>query len=97
MSVYHQVEKSFQGDNDRLKLVVLFSGEEEEGLVRAAAGCLAILSSERAICHKITTVSISLASGSVQWGGGGGVGAGGRGVSRHTVLGACHLPQDNHG
>ena len=60
MCIRHQVEKSFQGDNDRLKLVVLFSGEEEEGLVRAAAGCLAILSSERSICHKITTVSVRL-------------------------------------
>ncbi|KAK2185884.1 hypothetical protein NP493_219g00021 [Ridgeia piscesae] len=50
-----KVAKSFEGENDRVKLVVLFSGEDDEPLVRAAAGCLAILSSERAICHKITT------------------------------------------
>ena len=37
------------------------------------------------------------AGGSIQWRGGGGVGAGGRGVSRHPVLGTCHLSQDYHG
>lgn len=59
LSMRHQVAKSFEDENDRVKLVVLFCGEDDETLVRAAAGCLAILSPERVICHKITTVSLS--------------------------------------
>lgn len=46
--------------NDRLKLVVLYSGEEDERLRRAAAGTLAMLTAEQPeLCTRIPgTVSI---------------------------------------
>lgn len=51
----------FQGENDRVKLLVLYSGmfddEVDERLIRAASGALATLTCDRAICHKVTTVS----------------------------------------
>ena len=47
----------FEGENDRVKLMLLYSGDEEDGrLVRAASGCLAMLSGNPLICKKITTV-----------------------------------------
>ncbi|XP_072175845.1 protein unc-45 homolog B-like [Diadema setosum] len=52
-------EKAFElhlGDNDRVKLLVLFCGEEDPSLVKAAAGTLAILSSHEEICSKILKV-----------------------------------------
>lgn len=56
MVVNEEVQKMFQGENDRIKLLVLYSGMLEDGrLVRAASGALATLSNDRAICHKITT------------------------------------------
>lgn len=40
--------------NDRLKLVVLYSGEEDERLRRAAAGTLAMLTAEQPeLCTRI--------------------------------------------
>lgn len=49
--------KLFLGENDRVKLMLLYSGDEEDGrLVRAASGCLAMLSGNEDICKKITTV-----------------------------------------
>ena len=46
--------------NDRLKLLVLYSGEEDERLRRAAAGALAMLTAEQPeICTRIPeTVSV---------------------------------------
>ena len=52
-----QAAVAFEGDNDRVKLMVLFSGEEDEGLVQAASGALAILSARKSICQKIISVS----------------------------------------
>ena len=49
----------YLGDNDRVKLMLLYSADEEDArLVRAASGCLAILSNHVEICKKITTVSV---------------------------------------
>ena len=50
----------FQGDNDRVKLMVLFCGDEDEKVVLAASGCLATLSDDEKICQKIISVSYSL-------------------------------------
>ena len=47
----------FLGENDRVKLMLLYSGDEEDGrLVRASSGCLAMLSNNVEICERITTV-----------------------------------------
>ena len=49
----------FLGENDRVKLMLLYSGDEEDArIVRAASGCLAMLSNNVEVCQKITTVSI---------------------------------------
>ena len=49
----------FQGENDRVKLLVLYSGMlEDERLVRAASGALAMIAHDRVVSNKITTVSI---------------------------------------
>lgn len=50
-----QVQKMFLATgNDRLKLVVLYSGEEDERLRRAAAGTLAMLTAEQPeLCTRI--------------------------------------------
>ena len=51
----------FLGENDRVKLMLLYSGDEEDArIVRAASGCLAMLSNNVEVCQKITTVSIRL-------------------------------------
>ena len=51
----------FLGENDRVKLMLLYSGDEEDArIVRAASGCLAMLSNNVEVCQKITTVSMSL-------------------------------------
>jgi hypothetical protein len=48
--------KEFQGENDRVKLLVLYCGTEDDvKLVRAASGALAVLSYDKTICHKIIT------------------------------------------
>jgi len=48
----------FHGDNDRVKLLVLYSGMlDDERLVRAASGALAMMAHDRVISNKITTVS----------------------------------------
>ena len=46
--------KNFEDVTERLKLVVLYCGEEPMELARAAAGCLAILTSDVVICKKVT-------------------------------------------
>ncbi len=40
-----QVAKRFTGENDRIKLLILLCGEEDDLLIKAALGTLAILSS----------------------------------------------------
>ena len=56
--LYFQVLEAYKGENDKLKLLVLFCGEEDELLVRAAAGALAMLSEDEIICQKIPNVCI---------------------------------------
>ncbi|GFO40404.1 protein unc-45 homolog a [Plakobranchus ocellatus] len=56
MVISEKVQDLFEGENDRVKIMVLFSGEEDEALVRAATGSLAILSAQPSICEKIVAV-----------------------------------------
>uniref|UniRef100_A0A8C4Q1G4 Unc-45 myosin chaperone A n=1 Tax=Eptatretus burgeri TaxID=7764 RepID=A0A8C4Q1G4_EPTBU len=54
--LHSQVQELFVADgNDRLKLLVLYSGEEDEALARAASGALAMLTASRVelFCHPI--------------------------------------------
>lgn len=47
----------FHGENDRVKLLVLYCGIlEDERLVRAASGALAMMAHDRIVSNKITTV-----------------------------------------
>ena len=52
----------FEGENDRVKLLTLYCGDEgEDGdplLVRAAAGALAVLSHSEKVCKKIIEVRV---------------------------------------
>lgn len=55
-----QVRKEFHGENDRVKLIVLYCGMEDDiKLVRAASGALATLTYDSVVCHKVMTVSLS--------------------------------------
>lgn len=62
VSGYHvfffQVQERFVADgNDRLKLVVLLCGEDDEKVQRAAAGALAMLTAaQKKLCSKMTEV-----------------------------------------
>lgn len=58
VSIRSQVQDLFEAQgNDRLKLLVLYSGEEDELLRRAAAGGLAMLTSMRpSLCSRIPQV-----------------------------------------
>ena len=49
----------FEGDNDRVKLFTLFCGDEDEKVIRAASGALAILSTSEVVCRKILEVNYS--------------------------------------
>lgn len=68
-----QVQKLYLATgNDRLKLLVLYSGEEDERLRKAAAGTLAMLTAEQPeLCGRIPgTVSAHLSVqdyGNPQW------------------------------
>ena len=54
----------FKGENDRLKLMVLYSGmEDNDRLVRAASGTLATLTLDPDLAAKVTTVSWFLVEG----------------------------------
>ena len=53
-----QVAKSFEGENDRVKMFLLYCTDEDVAIVRAGAGGLAMLSDSATICHKIITVSL---------------------------------------
>lgn len=57
-SISSQVQDLFEAEgNDRLKLLVLYSGEDDELLRRAAAGGLAMLTSMRpSLCSRIPQV-----------------------------------------
>ena len=58
MVMSEDVLDTFKGENDRVKLMLLYSGDEEDvNLVRAASGALAILSQDREICSKIVACS----------------------------------------
>uniref|UniRef100_A0A674PC85 Unc-45 myosin chaperone B n=1 Tax=Takifugu rubripes TaxID=31033 RepID=A0A674PC85_TAKRU len=49
-------ERFLQDGNDRLKLLVLLCGEDDEGLQTAAAGALAMLTAvQKKLCTKLTT------------------------------------------
>ena len=52
-------ERFYSDDVERVKLLTLFSGEEDEGLVLAASGALAQLSHDPKICKKILQVKSS--------------------------------------
>ncbi|KAI8764635.1 protein unc-45 B, partial [Biomphalaria glabrata] len=56
MVMSEKVQDIFDGENDRVKMMVLFSGEEDPALVRAATGALAVLSERPSICKKIVQV-----------------------------------------
>lgn len=60
-----QVQDLFEAEgNDRLKLLVLYSGEDDELLRRAAAGGLAMLTSMRpSLCSRIPQVVSAVLSG----------------------------------
>lgn len=69
--VWPQVQDLFEAEgNDRLKLLVLYSGEDDELLRRAAAGGLAMLTSLRpSLCSRIPQVVSAppLRGGEVSW------------------------------
>ncbi|CAL1540162.1 unnamed protein product [Lymnaea stagnalis] len=56
MLLSEQVQDLYEKENDRVKVMVLFSGEDDEALVRAAMGALAIISSRPTLCQKIVQV-----------------------------------------
>lgn len=58
MLLLKQVQEMCEGDNDRVKIMVLFAGEEDQDLVRAAAGALAIMSANKKLCKKIVKVGL---------------------------------------
>ena len=55
-SLRSQAAGKFLGDNDRVKLLVLYCGEEDEGLAKASAGALALLADSEEVCDKILKV-----------------------------------------
>ncbi|XP_072501024.1 protein unc-45 homolog B [Notamacropus eugenii] len=59
MVVHKEVQERFLADgNDRLKLVVLLCGEDDEKVQNAAAGALAMLTAaHKRLCHKMTQVT----------------------------------------
>ena len=50
--------KYFTGENDRIKLLVLLCGEEDETLIKAALGTLAVLSSLQADIEYIKDLNL---------------------------------------
>lgn len=52
-----KILEEYRGENDRVKLLVLYASEyDDPGLVRAASGAVAILARDPEICKKITKV-----------------------------------------
>ncbi|KAH9490560.1 Protein unc-45 B [Bulinus truncatus] len=56
MVMSEKVQDMYEGENDRVKMMVLFAGEENSSLVKAATGALAILSARPSLCKKIVQV-----------------------------------------
>ena len=56
--VQEEVVKYFLGENDRIKLLVLLCGEEDELLIKAALGTLAVLSSLQADIEYIKDLNL---------------------------------------
>lgn len=59
MVLFHsQVQERFTAEgNDRLKLVVLLCGEDDDKVQNAAAGALAMLTAaHKSLCHKLPQV-----------------------------------------
>ncbi|XP_066492678.1 protein unc-45 homolog B [Tiliqua scincoides] len=59
MVVNKEVQERFTAEgNDRLKLIVLLCGEDDDKVQNAAAGALAMLTaSHKSLCHKVTQVT----------------------------------------
>lgn len=58
MVMNEQIAKSYEKENDRVKFLTLMCGEEDDRIVRAASGALAILTSDSDIvCKKILDVN----------------------------------------
>ncbi|KAK7091996.1 hypothetical protein V1264_009607 [Littorina saxatilis] len=57
MLMSEKVQEMFAGDNDRVKMLVLYAAEEDFHLVRAATGGLAFISANHKLCDKITQVN----------------------------------------
>lgn len=48
----------YKGENDRVKLLLLYAGSvDDDPLIRAATGALAVLTHDTEICHKVVTVN----------------------------------------
>ncbi|CAF1530904.1 unnamed protein product [Rotaria sp. Silwood1] len=56
--VQEEIVKYFTGENDRIKLLVLLCGEEDELLIKAALGTLAVLSSLQADLEYIKDLNL---------------------------------------
>lgn len=56
MLMCEKVQERFEGENDRVKMMVLFAGEDDVVLARAAAGGMAMMSSNPKLCEKMTKV-----------------------------------------
>ena len=61
---FWQAAGKFLGENDRVKLLVLYCAEEDEALAKAASGTLAYLSQTEEVCNKILQVSDNWVIGS---------------------------------
>lgn len=57
MVMSDKVQDLYEGDNDKVKLLVLLCGEDDDKLVRAASGALAILSGRPKIAKKVVEVA----------------------------------------
>ena len=57
---FYQVVKYFIGNNDRIKLLVLLCGEDDELLIKAALGTLAVLSSLQADLEYIKDLNLEV-------------------------------------
>ncbi|XP_055959152.1 protein unc-45 homolog B isoform X2 [Patella vulgata] len=57
MVMNEKVVKLYEKENDKVKLMLLYCGEEDINLVKAAAGAVAILSPSEIVCKKIVEVA----------------------------------------
>ncbi|CAF3365913.1 unnamed protein product [Rotaria socialis] len=56
--IQEEVMKNFTGENDRIKLLVLYCGGDDESLIKAAMGTLAVLSSLQADIEHIKDLNL---------------------------------------